>query len=171
MLKLNAELIAVDEKINKQDSSYIDYFNFRERLDAVVGCESDSIASHQTTSRKALRSNAKCDSDLCLITDFDEAIDWVECTACNEWRHIPCEVLSTSELVDVETSDSYVCLLCTGKKVDDLKPLVESKLANLTLTQKNLEIQAQSLRDRIWIIQSDVEDNMGPLQMKLLASQ
>ena len=165
------KLTQVDQKVREQGSSFIDYFNFRERLDAYFSGESsevDSIALHQTATRKSASENEHCTSIHCFISNFDAEVDWIDCTTCGGWKHALCECLSASEFLEKSRED-YTCLGCAGVQIDHLRPHVESKLERLRSTQKKLEIDAQSLRDRVWFLEAEVEDGMGPLQSRLIS--
>lgn len=169
----NEELISEETKLKQQALDLIDNFNLRERITSVLsgdGDEVDAIATHQTVNKKTAKDNDKCKSLLCLISTFDEEIDWIKCSKCSKWMHSLCEVLATpAELSLAKSRAAYVCLKCSDESISNLISLVDDKIESLKSDQVQTESRARNLRDHIWELQNDIENEMGPLQSRLIS--
>lgn len=186
--------LATDELIEKESEvcmlarDYLDLVNWGERLSCGTQEEIDEVACRSDSAKLVRDKETRCNSQRCVISDYDYNRLWVHCDDCHNvngipplvidetctndgcWYHQLCEGVPSSESTRVEALPSYSCLLHSGALSDkvSLLQLNEIRLDSLRSKQKIVEGEFYSLRTKCMLLKHECENMVGSFEKQLL---
>ena len=110
-----------------------------------------------------------CTEFSCLVSQFDDKLEWVQCDQCEDWFHMMWQGIPDCEYSQVELMARYVCSKCRELDEHSILEDIVCKIESLNNQVKSLEIAINELMFECEKLRQDFEGNsMGDLECRLL---
>ena len=149
------EVSTIENTLNEIGVQVLIMINRKHRLDAVLrGDQKTNIQLMKSSdiSAKKCTKNSKCDSPVCIITNYDTNIEWVACDICSPDDevnlHTMCQGLTPAEENSLGDT-SYSCIKCRNVTMADV---VDSKIQQLLADEQSTtkrKIESQVVADNL----------------------
>ena len=165
------ELKEKENVMYKLCDKLLDLMNFKERFEAKFDndiSELDKVAKI-CSGRNKKQKIQPCSGFLCLASQFDDKLEWVQCDQCEDWFHMMCEGIPGCEYPQVELMARYICSKCRELDEHSILEDIACKIESLNKEVKSLEISINELTVECEKLRQDFEGNsMGDLECRLL---
>ena len=101
-----------------------------------------------------------CSVFLCLASQFDDTLEWVQCDHCEDWFHMMCESIPGCEYPQVELMANYICSKCRELDEHSIYVDIKCKIESLNKEVKSIEIAINKLTVKGEKIRQDPEENL-----------
>ena len=146
----------------------LDLMNFKERFEAKFDndiSELDKVAKICSGCNKKQKMQP-CIGFLCLASQFDDKLEWVQCDQCEDWFHMICEGIPGCEYPQVELMARYICSKCHELDEHSVLEDIACTIESLNKEVKSLEISINELTVECEKLRQDFEGNsMGDLEV------
>ena len=166
------ELKEKENAMYKLCDKLLDLMNFKERVEAKFDndiSELDKVAKICSGCNKKQK-RQPCSGFLCLASQFDDKLEWVQCDQCEDWFHLMCKGIPGCEYPQVDLMARYICPKCHELDEHSILEDITCKIECLNKELKSLEIAVNELTVKCEKLRQDFQErnSMGNLECCLL---
>jgi hypothetical protein len=133
--------------------------------------QAENIANNEYTKKSKRTIKKNCDSLRCVIFPCDSLANYDQTIKCCNGciLHVRCEGIIIYSLDD-PLPENYKCIICKGGSEFTIRQKLKEGEEEVDKDISDIKIEHQVLENKIKLLENNLNENMGPREMRLMLS-